>query len=261
MSGSSEAWAFKRRLRPETSPPRQCESVLGASRWIAAIYRLPKSSTGRRWQRLKRWYPAARRTRKRCITWAQPNDGPVPRRASETFMAALEALESQKAKVGGGQEARTRFGARYQDYYRDSVETLLELNDPTRAFLVVERSRARALLTMLAERDLVFAADVPAELTKERQVLSAQYDRAQAAMGRMNPATQREQIDKQRTILRDLRARQDDLKARIVKHSPRFASLQYPEPLSLAAAQATLDPGTVLLCYSVAEGKTSVLAV
>ncbi len=43
--------------------------------------------------------------------------------------------------------------------------------------------------------------------------------------------------------------------------SPRLAAVQYPEPLDLAGARAELDPGTVLLAYSLGDKESYLLVV
>jgi len=182
-------------------------------------------------------------------------------KAAEALCLAVDALEIQKTKLGGTEEARTAFGAKYTDYYRDCLEALVNKGDSAAAFGILERSRARSLLSMLAERDLVFSADVPAELDRERKLANADYDRAQDELAQLSPAKEAEQIEKLHGRLREVRAKQDEIAVSIRKASPRFASLQYPEPLGLDAARAALQPGTLLLSYSVGKEHTILFVV
>jgi hypothetical protein len=105
------------------------------------------------------------------------------------FRRSLNAGESQASRLGGTEENRSGFWAHQRHYYLDCLDALLAQKQPERAIEVLERSRARSLLTMLAERDLVFAADLPAKIQRERQLNATEYDRAQAHIARLNPAT------------------------------------------------------------------------
>jgi CHAT domain-containing protein/Tfp pilus assembly protein PilF len=181
--------------------------------------------------------------------------------AADYLQRAIAAVEAQTGRLGGADEVRSGFAAQYSAYYRDYVGLLLELNQPAEAFHVLERSRARSLLAMLAERDLVFAADLPADLARERTLMNADYDRTQSAIARLNPARDGVEIDRLLARLRELRDKREEIVQTIRKGSPRFASLLYPQPLDLGSAQRSLDAGTVLLAYSVTKDKTFLFVV
>jgi CHAT domain-containing protein/Tfp pilus assembly protein PilF len=181
--------------------------------------------------------------------------------AGSYFHRAITALEAQTGRIGGDEEVRTGFAARYTDYYRDYVDLLVDTGQPVEAFALLERSRARSLLAMLAERDLVFAADLPPDLARERAVINTDYDRTQAALTRLNPADEAAAIERLLARLRELRDQRESIALRIRKASPRFASLHYPQPLNISAAQRSLDAGTVLLTYCVTKEKTFLFVV
>lgn len=61
--------------------------------------------------------------------------------------------------------------------------------------------------------------------------------------------------------MRDLRTHQEKITARLRRESPRTAALQTPQPLDLAGARRALDPGTVLLEYSVGTERTWLFVV
>jgi CHAT domain-containing protein/Tfp pilus assembly protein PilF len=192
------------------------------------------------------------------VVYRKENQDPL---AADHFQKSIEALESQVRRLGGSQEAQTGYGARFVDYYRDYIDLLAEQSQPAAAFHILERSRARTLLAMMAERDLVFTADISAELEQERKRIAWEYDQAQAKLARMNPAKDQTQVGALLNQIRELRDRQAQLVERLRQQSPRLASLQYPRPLDLQAAQAALDPGTVLLSYSVGRDKSYVFAL
>jgi CHAT domain-containing protein/Tfp pilus assembly protein PilF len=175
-----------------------------------------------------------------------------PALATDYFCQAVDAIELQKAKLGGTQEAKAGFGASRAQFYRACLEGNVEINRPNEALLILERSRASLLLAMLAERDLVFASDVPADLARERKLTDADFDRTQTRIARLSSAKDAEEIDRQLAHLQELREKQAAIADRIRAASPRFAALQYPRPLDLQGVREALDPGTVLLSYSIA---------
>lgn len=169
--------------------------------------------------------------------------------ALASYRQAVDALEAQRGRLGGGSESDARYAATTTEIYADTLDLLLSLGRADDAFLLLERSRARSLLSMLAERDLVFSADVPAEVEQEGRRLDAEYDRAQGKLARLEPGKDDEAIDAALATLRDLRARQEARERDLRARSPRLSALRSPRPLGVREVQATLDPGTVLLSY------------
>jgi CHAT domain-containing protein/Tfp pilus assembly protein PilF len=181
--------------------------------------------------------------------------------ASDLLLRALDAFERQTTRLGGTEEVRSSFAAQYEGYYQDGIEALVELNRPAEALHVLERSRARSLLALLAERDVLFAADLAPELAREKRLRDAEYDRVQARIAKLSPAKDAAEVQELLGRLRELREKQEEMAVRIRQASPRFASLHYPEPLDLAGVRSALDPGTALLAYSVGAEKTVLFVV
>jgi|HubBroStandDraft_1064217.scaffolds.fasta_scaffold00908_10 CHAT domain-containing protein/Tfp pilus assembly protein PilF len=195
------------------------------------------------------------------------NLGVVLRSKGETgaagtyFARAVDALESQEERLGGTETVRSSFRALYGSYYYDLEGALLVQHQPAQAYRVSERARARGLLHMLAERGLMFAADVPADLQRARKRNAADYDNVQAQLAELNATQDKDKISAVQARLHELSVKRDEIADRIAKASPRFASLQYPLPLDVAATRRILDPGDVLLSYAVAEDRTALFVV
>ncbi len=195
------------------------------------------------------------------------NLGVVLRSKGETdtagtyFARAVDALESQEERLGGTETVRSSFRALYGSYYYDLEGALLAQHQPAQAYRVSERARARGLLHMLAERDLMFAADVPADLQRARKRNAADYDNVQAQLAELNATQDKDKVAAVQARLHELSVKRDEIADRIAKASPRFASLQYPQPLDVAATRRILDPGDVLLSYAVAEDRTALFVV
>ena len=177
------------------------------------------------------------------------------------FEQAVSAVESQTNRLGSTDEVRSSFRARYAPYYRDYLGALVTQNQPEQAFRVLERSRARSLLNLLAERDLVFAADLPPQVQRERKLNAAAFDRTQTEISQLNPAKDEAKIQQLLSALRELVAERERIALRVKRASPRYAALQYPQPLGVPETRDTLDQGTLLLSYSVGVERTVLFAV
>ncbi len=176
------------------------------------------------------------------------------------FRRAIDALEAQVGRLGGGDEVRAGYRADHMVYYHDLIDLLLETGREGEAFHVLERSRAQVLLAMLAERDVVFSADVPPELDRRRRLNGVAYDRAQQRLAELS----RDDVDEIAEVteeLRRLRRQHEEIRQEIRRSSPRFAALAYPAALDLAAARRTVNRGTVVLSYSVGRDHTLLFAL
>lgn len=181
--------------------------------------------------------------------------------AAEAFGAALVALESQAARLGGGRSAREGFSAESADYYRDLVGVQVALGRGEDAFATTERYRAQVLLRMVAERDLDFSRDAPEELLREQRRLARDRDAVQGELEGLSPETDAGEVEARLRRLREIQEGQDSVAERIRKASPALASLQYPLPMGAGEVVAALEPGTLLLSWSVGEKESHLLAL
>jgi CHAT domain-containing protein/tetratricopeptide (TPR) repeat protein len=178
-------------------------------------------------------------------------------RALVHYRCALDALDGQRGRVGGSDEVQARFGARYARFYQDALALLVKRGRAEEAFHVLERYRARGLLALLAERDLVFSADVPPELDRARRVANVEYDRALARLADPKAGP----LERRREALERARIEQAAVAEKIRAASPRLGALQYPRPLDLDGGRSALDAGTLLLSYSIGERASHLFAV
>ena len=177
-----------------------------------------------------------------------------PERALLTYRRALDAFEQQASRVGGADDVQAGYGATGKEDTEAAVNTALALRQVGDAFELQERSRARSFLSQLAERDLMFKADIPADV-RPRAALDRRRLRPDRRRPVLSQARQTGGSAKHLMHLRELRDRREALVTRVRQVSPRFAALKYPQPLQLDQIRAALDPGTLLLAYWV--GKTS----
>jgi CHAT domain-containing protein/tetratricopeptide (TPR) repeat protein len=181
--------------------------------------------------------------------------------AAASYLAAVNALEAQRTRLGGAQESRWLYGSSLGDLYFEAAEHQIALARPQEAWRFVERGRARSFQELLAQRDLRFAPELPAPLYTERHRLDAEYDRVQAALADWAPEQGPGKIEALQGRLRDLRLEQAEVQERIRRSSPRLGVLVSPTPIDLAAARSALDPGTVLLTYAVGESRSFLFVI
>ena len=183
------------------------------------------------------------------------------KQATASYQAAINALESQRTRLGGAQESQWLYGSSLGDLYFEAARHQIALSRPQEAWRLLERGRARGFQELLAQRDLRFAKELPAALYSERHRLDAEYDQAQTALAEWTPEQGADKIEAIEGRLRDLRLEQAELQEKIRRSSPRVGALESPAPLDLAAARAALDPGTVLLTYSVGESRSYLFVI
>jgi CHAT domain-containing protein len=180
--------------------------------------------------------------------------------AEDFLRAAVAALEAQVGRLGGTDEERSSFQARWAEIYKHLIALQIERGEPAAALQSLERWRARGLLAQIAERDLTFSADIPAPLLARQRALDQAYQRTQTELAKTDPR-QKAEVEGHLVQLSQLRNQRSSLEESIVHASPRYASLRHPQPLDLPAARGALDPGTVWLSYFVDASQTVLFVV
>ncbi|HWN41233.1 MAG TPA: CHAT domain-containing tetratricopeptide repeat protein [Thermoanaerobaculia bacterium] len=184
-----------------------------------------------------------------------------PQLALNFFLRTLDAIESQVGKLGGTHDAKSNFRAQNHEYYRDAIQQLVESGQAEKAFKVQESARARGFIAMLAERDIILDQDLPVELRGKRQQLNVQYDHAQQELLTVSAQEDNALIERLLIRLGDLRREIDETDITIRDLSPKLAALHYPETIEADEAAAFLDPGTLMLSYSVGRDRTYLFVV
>ena len=184
-------------------------------------------------------------------------------RAAQDAGAAIEALESLRARLGNP-ELRAAFLGSRSDIYDLRVDILMRLAaarpgqgfDRT-AFEASEQARARALLDILEEGGAGLRAGLdPALATRRRDLqrrLALKADRSQSLLGRGKGDP-----EERRTLeieIEQIRAELDNLDGEIRRKNSRYAELTQPAAASAPEIQALLDSGTLLLEYSLGRDR------
>jgi CHAT domain-containing protein/Tfp pilus assembly protein PilF len=181
--------------------------------------------------------------------------------ALDRYTEAVAVLEQQTLRLGGTQESQAEFAAGQIDSYRRAIGLLVELGRPAEALHLLERSRSRVLLQLVAERDLILTDGISPELERERKLCDAGYDRLQDRLQELRPQEDAEAIGALHARLRELRVQRERIRQQLRKLSPRLAGLRDPEPLDFAGIRRQLDPGTLLLAYAAGEARSHLFVV
>ncbi len=180
--------------------------------------------------------------------------------AEHLLAEAIEVLEEQVEHLGGTLEEKGRFRAQQREIYRDTLQLQLDLGRPREAFHIWERYRAWAFLALLGERDLAFA-DVPPTLDRERRTLLATYDRNQLQLATLDSEADCSAIAELESAQADLRRRRDEIAAEIRRAAPRVEEVTQPEALTFEQVRAAIEPGTILLSYSIGKERSHLFVV
>lgn len=184
-----------------------------------------------------------------------------PAGAAELLWRAVAALDEQLDKLGGVPEAQTDFRKRFADLHRTLVAVLLEARRPEAAFTALERFRARSFLATLTERELLFPPTLPPALAARRRVAVGREREVERRLAQLEIGTDDARIDALLPQLSEARAERHRVAEEARAAAPGRRKVAGRAPLDLAGVQAALDPGTVLLTYSVGPEATWIFAL
>jgi tetratricopeptide (TPR) repeat protein len=178
----------------------------------------------------------------------------------------VRVLEAYRVGVGRG-VSDAAFERLHPSYLAllDAYAERAAVGDDARAFAVTERTRARVLTELLAERDLTLRPETPEQtklLEEERTArghAAAAYNALAAA--RIDPGTDEETLVALQAAEADAEDALERARVQLRAGFPAYAALRYPELASLEETQALLAPGTLLLEYAVTATATHLFVV
>ncbi len=132
----------------------------------------------------------------------------------------------------------------------------------TQAIETNERSRARGLVELLTEARANIRKGANPQLLAEESRLQAEIDAVEKLRFEIVNSNQikdpifQDKADTLKAEINGLLSRQKELETKIRQSSPKYASLKYPNPLTLAQIQQQLNQDTLLLQYSLGEERS-----
>ena len=179
--------------------------------------------------------------------------------------SALSILEELRITLPG-EDWRTSYMAREHFAFEDVIGMLANLHEKDGnkgydllAFRYAEQSKSRALLDLLTESLAGVNEAADSGLIRKRDEILADLN---AAKQKLQEESLSERPDKQaiQQLKDTIKISEDDLetiKREIRISNPRYADLQYPQPVSLEEVQALChDKNTVLLEYSLGDSSS-----
>ncbi len=182
-----------------------------------------------------------------------------------TFARAIDTVESIRGQiVVGGDTAKQKLAEEWNKLYQSMVEVCLDLGEYDRAIGYAERSKARNLVELLANRDLYPKGDIPQpildELDRLRREIDAEQkrleiqERTRNSYGGTISEERSPQINTLQTTilnrdrLNQLRQQLDELIARdITPIDSNFRLTQKVEPISYSEIQSLTSENTAIL--------------
>ena len=201
------------------------------------------------------------------IAYAESNTGNL-QQALTQIQAAIKIIEVLRTKVDS-QDLRTSYFASQQDVYKFYIDLLMQLHkkDPSKGYNALslhasESSRARGLIELLTEAKANIRKDVNPKLLEEEKDLQLKIEARQKLIQELPSKPQTETAQENfKKELETLLTQQKELETKIRTSSPKYAALQYPQPLNLPQIQQQLDKDTLLLEYSLGDKHSYLWAV
>ncbi|MGH2416403.1 MAG: hypothetical protein ACRDEA_22455 [Microcystaceae cyanobacterium] len=125
------------------------------------------------------------------------------------------------------------------------------------ALHISERSRARGLIELLTEARAGIRKGVDPKLLAEEQRLQQFINDKGKRLQELPSKPETEAVKAK--LLQEIKAlltQQKELQTKIRTSSPKYAALQYPQPLKLPEIQQQLDKDTLLLEYSLGKERS-----
>lgn len=176
---------------------------------------------------------------------------------------SLSLTEAVRANVSGQRSRASYFSRRQDVYQFDiDLLMQLQRQDPSGAYSadalrISERSRARSFAEMLNEAHVDFREGVDADLLKKereiRQLVNAKAQRQIQLIAQKGNPTEIETLNKEISALED---EYEQAQSAMRKSNPAYAALMQPQPLGLKEIQQLLDPNTALLEYSLGDERS-----
>jgi len=182
------------------------------------------------------------------------------------YLAAARAMESIREQVGG-QAQRLRLASQAARLCRLISLRYAAAGEVGKSFAWAESAKARVLADALAEREVAPAGGgghVSAELAGKQRIALAAIGTASGKITQeMAKPPERRSQDALKQWASVRTEAEDDLRLvqlEMRRRDPAYAALRYPQPLDVAAAQASIPKDTVLVDY-VLEDESAVALV
>jgi CHAT domain-containing protein/Tfp pilus assembly protein PilF len=175
--------------------------------------------------------------------------------ALSQYEKSIDAIEHLRTVALNTEAGRAGFAGLSRAVYAETADLLVELHRESEALEVAERGRARAFLDMLALSRTGLADELTPEQRKREDGILAHISTVQKNLWKENISP-----DEEKKLKTELTSAEDDLETFHVevRHSnPRYASIQYPDPVAVSRIQKDLlDAQSVLVEFLLGEKRS-----
>jgi len=180
--------------------------------------------------------------------------------ALEHYGKSISGIELLRSVALNTEEGRAGVVERSRSTYAETADLLIDLHRENEALQMTERARARAFLDMLTEARVGVADELTPEQRKQENAILSRISGAQKTLWNQNISS--DERRKNEAELNDAEADLEKLHLQIRETDPRYANLQYPEPINVQAIQSKLlDEHTALIEYLLGEKRSLVWVV
>jgi CHAT domain-containing protein len=176
-----------------------------------------------------------------------------PEQAADLYEAAIARLEVVRAKAGFP-EFRKAFMGKVYDRYEEAAQFALSQGLDERALGYVERMKARTFLDQLAEARVDLHKGIDPALKAQRDGVEADLAGAtdEIAAEYRKPSPDPKALAAIQARMTRLSTELERIKKQIRLQNPRYASVEYPQPVTVAELQGrVLSRDEVLIEYFV----------
>jgi len=180
--------------------------------------------------------------------------------ALQHYRKSVAGIELLRSVALNTEEGRAGVLERSRATYAEMADLLCDLHRESEALEIAEHGRARAFLDMLAESRVGITDELNPEQRKREDAISARISQAQKDLWKEKiPADDKRKYETELTLA------EEDLEAlhiEVRQNNPRYASVQYPEPVSVREIQSKLlTDHTALIEYLLGEKRSLVWVV
>ncbi len=181
-------------------------------------------------------------------------------KALEHYQNAIKELELLRAGALKTESGRAGVLAKTRSVYAETADLLHDMHREVEALEMAERGRTRAFLDMLAFSRTGLAEELTPEQRKREDGILAHISAVQKSLWKENISP-----DEERKFKGELSSAEDDLDAfhlEVRQNNPRYASIQYPEPIGVSRMQKDLlGSNSVLAEFLLGEKRSLVWVV
>ena len=185
-------------------------------------------------------------------------DVPNLQLAHNTFADAINTVESLRSKIHSGDETKKKLAEEWNKLYRNMVEVCIELNNYTEAIEYVERSKARNLVELLANKDIypkrdsypnseIYSTHCHQLEQLRRQIPATQRELGILISSRESEERYRDEIEQRRQELNQLQQQRGELLSEINQIDSSFTFTQEVKSIPFSDIQSLTYENTAIV--------------